>query len=306
VESWNFSLQQVLPFHFTLDTAYVGNHGVRTVATYNLNVPTQAALIGKGNAGRPELPRTADTTQYFAGYSSMYNGLQVKLNRRFYSGFAIITSYTFAKGMSFQTGDDGNLWNYIYPRRSYARTDFDRTHTFNQSYVYELPFGPGKKWLTSGFASKAFGGWQVNGILTLMTGTPLTFGADGGTLNTPGATQTADQVGPFKVLGGINTPSKGGSAWFDQSAFVQPTGVRFGTSGRNIASGPGFFNLDASLFKIFFITERYRLELRGESFGITNSPQFTNPTTAVNNSNYGYITGATGGRTLQLGAKLTF
>jgi hypothetical protein len=306
VESWNFSLQQVLPFHFTLDTAYVGNHGVRTVATYNLNVPTQAALIGKGNAGRPELPRTADTTQYFAGYSSMYNGLQVKLNRRFYSGFAIITSYTFAKGMSFQTGDDGNLWNYIYPRRSYARTDFDRTHTFNQSYVYELPFGPGKKWLNSGFASKAFGGWQVNGILTLMTGTPLTFGADGGTLNTPGATQTADQVGPFKVLGGINTPSKGGSAWFDQSAFVQPTGVRFGTSGRNIASGPGFFNLDASLFKIFSITERYRLELRGESFGITNTPQFNNPTTAVNNSNYGYITGATGGRTLQLGAKLTF
>ena len=87
VESWNFSVQQALPFHFTLDVAYVGNHGVRTSATYNLNVPTNAALDGQGRtAGRPAVPRTADTTQYFAGYSSMYNGLQVKLNRRFTNG----------------------------------------------------------------------------------------------------------------------------------------------------------------------------------------------------------------------------
>lgn len=306
VESWNLSVQQALPYHFTVDVAYVGNHGVRSVATYNLNVPTQAVLVGKGNLGRPQYPRTADTTQYFAGYSSMYNGLQLKINRRMTNGLSIITSYTYAKGMGFQTGDDGGLWTYIDPRRSYARTDFDRTQTFNQSYVYELPFGPGKKWLSAGLASKIIGGWQVNGILTLMTGTPLTFGADGSVLNTPGSPQTADQVGDFVVLGGINTPSKGGSAWFQQSSFAQPTGVRFGTSGRNIASGPGFFNLDASLFKIFAVTERYRVEIRGESFGITNTPQFSNPTTAVNNSNYGYITGAGGGRGMQLGAKLTF
>lgn len=307
VESWNFSVQQALPFHFTIDAAYVGNHGVRSVATYNLNVPTQASMMGKGNAGRPQYPiRTADTTQYFAGYSSMYNGLQLKINRRMTNGLSIITSYTFAKGMGFQTGDDGGLWTYIEPRRSYARTDFDRTHTFNQSYVYELPWGPGKKWMNRGFASKVIGGWQVNGILTLMTGTPLTFGADGSVLNTPGSPQTADQVGPFQVLGGINTPSKGGSPWFLQSSFVQPTGIRFGSTGRNIASGPGFFNLDASLFKIFHVTERWRAEIRGEAFGVTNTPQFSNPTTAVNNSNYGYITGAGGGRGMQLGAKLTF
>jgi hypothetical protein len=299
-------MQQALPFHFTIDAAYVGNHGVRNATQYNWNVPTQASLIGKGNAGRPEFPRTADSVQYFAGYSSMYNGLQIKLNRRMTNGLSIITSYTWGKGMSFQTGDDGQLWNYIDPRRSYARIDQDRTHTFNQSYVYELPFGPGKKWLNSGFPSKTLGGWQVNGILTLMTGLPMTFLADGAQLNTPGATQSADQVGPFTVLGGINTPSKGGSAWFLQSSFVQPTGVRFGTSGRNIASGPGFFNLDASIFKIFSITERIKCEIRGESFGVTNTPQFNNPQTNVTNANYGYVTVATGGRGMQLGAKLNF
>lgn len=306
VESWNFSIQQALPWHFTIDAAYVGNHGVRTPATYDLNVPTQASAMGLGNLGRPQYPRTAGTQLFFTGYSSMYNGLQLKINRRMYNGLSVTTSYTFAKGMGFQTGDDGGIWTYINPRRSYARTDFDRTQTFVQSYVYELPFGPGKKFVTSGLASKIIGGWQVNGVLTLMTGTPMTFGANGSVLNTPGNPQTADQVGPFQVLGGINTPSKGGSPWFLQSSFVQPTGVRFGTSGRNIASGPGFFNLDASLFKTFAITERLKAEIRGESFGVTNTPQFSNPTTDVSNVNYGYITGAGGGRGMQLGFKLSF
>jgi hypothetical protein len=140
VESWNFSVQRSLPAHFTLDVAYVGNHGVRTAATYNLNVPNTVSQMGIGLAGRPlyqKFGRTADTTQYFVGYSSMYNGLQVKLNRRFFNGLSVTTAYTLAKGMSFQTGDDGGIWNYIYPRRSYARTDFDRHQTFVQSWVYD-------------------------------------------------------------------------------------------------------------------------------------------------------------------------
>ncbi len=309
VQSWNFSVQRSLPLHFTLDVAYVGNHGVRSVATYNLNVPTTPDQMGIGVNGRPEyqqFKRTADSTQYFAGYSSMYNGLQVKLNRRFTNGLAITTAYTMARGMAFQTGDDGNIWNYIYPRRSYARTDFDRHQTFVQSYVYDLPFGVGKKWLNSGLAAKTIGGWQINGILTLMTGTPMTFGANGSSLNTPGASQTADQVAPVTILHGINTPSKGGSPWFSQASFVQPTGVRFGSSGRNTFSGPGFFNLDFSIFKIFSFTEKMKMEIRGESFGVTNTPQFNNPTTDVSNSNYGYITGAGGGRGMQLGAKISF
>jgi hypothetical protein len=309
VESWNASIQRSLPLHFTLDVAYVGNHGVRTAATYNLNVPTTADQMGLGVNGRPEFQqfkRTADTTEYFVGYSSMYNGLQVKLNRRFYNGLSITTSYTLAKGMSYQTGDDGGIWNYINARRSYARTDFDRHQTFVQSYVYDLPFGVGKKWLNHGLAAKTLGGWQVNGILTLMTGTPLTFGANGSALNTPGATQTADQVAEVTKLYGINTPSKGGSPWFSLASFVQPTGVRFGSSGRNILSGPNFFNADASLFKIFSFTEKIRMELRAESFSVTNTAQFSNPDTNVQDANYGYVTGAGGGRGMQLGAKLSF
>src|ERR1035441_1938163 len=309
VQSWNFSVQRSLPLHFTLDMAYVGNHGVRTSATYNLNVPTTADQMGIGQNGRPEyqqFKRTADTTVYFVGYSSMYNGLQVKLNRRFTNGLAITTAYTLARGMSFQTSDDGGIWNYINPRRSYARTDFDRHQTFVQSWVYDLPFGVGEKWLSHGLAAKTLGGWQINSILTLMTGTPMTFAANGTSLNTPGASQTADQVAPVTKLYGINTPSKGGSPWFSMASFVQPTGVRFGSSGRNTLSGPGFFNADLSIFKIFAFTERIKMEIRGESFSVTNTAQFSNPTTDVSNANYGYITGAGGARGMQLGVKISF
>ena len=310
VQSWNVSIQRSLPLHFTLDAAYVGNHGVRSVATYNLNVPTTMDQAGIGVNGRPEyqqFKRTADTTQYFAGYSTMYHGLQIKINRRFTNGLAITTSYTLARGMSFQTGDDGNIWNYINPRRSYARTDFDRHQSFVQSYVYDLPFGVGRKWLNHGLAAKTIGGWQLNGILTLMTGLPMTFGANGNSLNTPGATQTADQVAEVTKLYGINTAAKGGSPWFSTSSFVQPTGVRFGSSGRNTLSGPNFFNADLSIFKIFNFTEKINMEIRGESFSVTNTPQFSRPTTDVSNANYGYVTGVDGGaRGLQLGVKVKF
>jgi hypothetical protein len=309
VQSWNFAIQRALPGNFTLDVAYVGNHGVDSVVQYNLNRPTDPSALGKGAAAEPlfiKYGRTADTTIYFVGMSTAYNALQVKLNRRFTNGLAITTSYTFGKGMSFQTGDDGGLWTYIYQRRSYARTDFDRTHTFVQSYVYELPFGVGKRMLTHGVVARALGGWQVNGLLSLMTGTPIPFAANGGQLNTPGVPQTADQVGPYEVLGGINTPSRGGSPYFLQSSFVQPVGIRVGTSGRNAASGPGRFGLDASLFKIFAVNERIKLEIRGEGFAITNTPQWSNPNTDVSSSNYGYVTGAGGGRSLQLGAKVQF
>jgi hypothetical protein len=307
VQSWNLAIQQALPQHFTFDVAYVGNHGVHSVVAYNLNLPT--SVLGGGNASKPlfqQFGRTADTTVYWVGMSNHYNALQVKLNRRFVNGLAITTSYTFGKGMGYQTGDDGGLWSYYAQRRSYARNDYDRTHTFAQSYVWDLPLGVGRKWMTHGVGARVLGGWQVNAVLLIDSGTPITFGANGGVLNTPGTPQTADQVGPYKVLGGINTPSQGGSPYFLQSSFEQPTGVRLGTSGRNAASGPGFYNLDASIFKIIAVNERIRLEVRGESFSVLNNPHWSNPDTGVANQNYGYITGASGGRGLQLGAKLSF
>ncbi len=303
VISWNFAIQRQLPWHLALDVAYVGNHGVNTVMNYNYNAAT---VTGKGTAGQPQYPtlgRTASSTIYFNGYSSMYNALQMKLDRRFATGLTMTTAFTWGRGMSFQTGDDGGPMWYINFRRNYARTDFDRSKTFVQSYVYDLPFGKGQKWLNQGLAAKTIGGWRVNGILTLMTGTPMNISASGTALAAPGNSQTADLIAPVTFPKGINT----GNEWFSRASFSAPTssGV-FGNMGRNAISGPGFYNLDFSIFKIFQVTERIKAEVRGEAFSATNTPQFSNPGTTVGNSNFGYITGAGGGRNLQLGFKLSF
>ncbi len=309
VESWNAAIQRSLPWRFVLDVAYVGNHGVDSVVNYNLNAAT---VVGLGNNGLPEFGpfgRTASTNLLFAGYSTSYHALQVKFDRRFSSGFATTTAYTFSKGMGFQTGDDGGLSFYINQRRDYARNDFNRTHTFVHSVVYDLPFGKGKRLVPSGVGAGILGGWRVSSFLTFMTGLPLYFTASSASLKAPGNTQTPDLVAPVQILHGIGP----GNPWFTTSSFAAPAANTFGNVGRNFLSGPHFFNLDASLFKSIRLTERYNLELRLEAFGVTNTPQFffasnggTASGTTLGSSSFGTITSATGGRQLQLGAKFNF
>jgi hypothetical protein len=313
VESWNFAVQQALPWKFTLDAAYVGNHGVRIPGQYNLNA---GVVPGAGTLGQPEYPRTASTTEFWQGFSSSYHALQVKANRQFSNGLLITTAFTWGKGMNYQTGDDGGYDFYFDFQRNYARTDFDRTFTYVQSFVYQLPFGKGHHLLSSGPAATILGDWQLSGILSAYSGTPITITANGGQLNLPNNTQTADQVAPVQILWGINT----GSPYFSTNSFAQPNGVRYGTSGRNIFDGPGLFAFNLSLFKDFKFKERWQFELRCDTFNFTNTPEFNNPGGSTNNSltssNYGIINstlgsgtgvnGTGGGRAVQLAAKLSF
>jgi carboxypeptidase family protein/TonB-dependent receptor-like protein len=317
VESWNAAIQQSLPGHFVLDVAYVGNHCVDCVVNYDLNVATVIGQNSKtANNGRPEfLPfgRTASTNLLFAGYSASYHALQVKLDRHFSNGFATTTAYTFGKGMGFQTGDDGGLSFYINQRRDYARNDFDRTHTFVQSIVYDLPFGRGKRLITSGAGAAILGDWRISSFMTIMSGLPLYFTDSSNTLFAPGNTQTPQLVAPVHILHGV-----GSSPWFTTSSFAPAPAGAFGNVGRNFLSGPNFFDLDAAVSKSIRMTERFRLDIRLEAFGATNTPQFTfNSTNGTpsggsaagltrNSNSFGQITNAFGGRVLQLGAKLNF
>ena len=315
VESWNLAIQQSLPGKFVLDVAYVGNHSVDTVVNYNLNAGT---IAGAGNPGLPEFTafgRTASTNLLFAGYSSSYHALQVKFDRKFTGGLSTTTAYTFGKGMGFQTGDDGGLFFYINQRRNYARNDFDRTQTFVQSFVFDFPFGRGKRWVSSGPAAAVVGGWRISSFMTIMSGLPMAFTASNSSLKAPGNTQTPDLVAPVTIshsVGGYpNDP------WFSTSSFAQPTALGvFGSVGRNYLSGPNFFDLDTTLSKSIRFTERYNMEMRLEAFGVTNTPQFfftgnggtSNGTTYSPDpkSSFGHITSASGGRTLQLGLKFNF
>jgi hypothetical protein len=313
IETWNIAVQRQLPWNLSLDVAYVGGHGVNIASAVNLNA---GQVIGAGAAGEPFFAKygtTAAVTQYFQGFSSTYNSLQVKFDRRSPKGFRLTTAFTWQKAMAVQSGDDGGLSFYAGQGldRNYARADFDRTLNFIQSYIYELPFGKGKHFLSDGVAGKIIGGWQVSGIFSMRTGTPLTFtGSNGLNLGT-GGTATLDQIAPVKVLGGINV----GNPWFDTASFAKAATNVQGSTGRAIWSGPNLYALNAGLSRWINIREGIRLQLRFETLNTTNTAQFSNPNTGFG-SNFGFITGTLssgtgvngtgGGRVVQLGAKITF
>jgi hypothetical protein len=330
IVTWNAAVQRQLPGKFTIEAAYVANHTVRAPVAYNLNA---SFVFNSGSNGKPlfqKFGKNTDVNYRYAGVSNNYNSLQVKLDRRFSGGFVLTTAYTLGHALG-NSSEDGGLWNYIQQSRGYARLDFDRRHTFVQSYVYELPFGQGKKYLTSGVGKWVAGGWQVNGVLSLMTGRPFTFGTNV-SANTPGSTLTPDLRGQFTATKGI-AGNAGSVTWFDTTGCVpvvtpacflqQPLDAdgrtpHFGNLGRNTNSGPALRNLDFSLFRRFAITEKVKLEFRAESTNLTNTPAFGNPNTTLGDANFGRVTGTlaglianqgvggTGSRAVNLGLKLTF
>src|SRR5215471_14000116 len=257
VESWNLAVERMLPYSFVATVAFVGNHGTRIPMQYELNAAIVPGVDSSGNilpkvcAVEPlcqQFGRTAATNFLYVGTSSNYNAMQAKLNRRFTKGFLLTTSYTFGKALAYRSdggSDGGSAFNYLDFRRNYSVTSYNRTHTFVASSVYELPFGKSRPWLRSGWASWIAGGWQVSSVLTFMSGRPLDFNGNGNSLNAPGTRQTPNQVGPFNVLGGVDT-----SPWFDTSAFqpVTTNGV-MGNVLRYAFTGPHLFNLDAGVFR---------------------------------------------------------
>jgi hypothetical protein len=200
--------------------------------------------------------------------------------------------YTYSKTID---NDDteantGVTWAYYQDlRRNRALAGFDRTHNLEMYAVYNSPFGKGQKWLTTGAGGKILGNWNVTPVLSRYSGTPFSVTTSGTSCNCPGNTQTADQIEPTVAILGGHGPN---SPYFDPLAFAALTssssqaGVRFGTSGRDIVRGPGFFNLNASLVRDFNLTERFKLQFRAEAYGLTNTPNFANPATTVSNAKF--------------------
>jgi hypothetical protein len=167
----------------------------------------------------------------------------------------------------------------------------DRTHNFQFNGIAELPFGRGKQWATSGLAAALFGGWQVNGIVSMYSGPPFSVTAPGTSLNAPGNTQRADLVKPeVDRLGGVGR----GRKYYDPTAFAEVNEPRFGTAGFNLLDSPGTFNTDLSVFRRFQATERVSIQFRAEAFNATNTPHFTAPNGAVNSSAFMEVSGVRG------------
>ena len=292
VQSWNFFIERQWGGNFTTSVGYVGTQTVRSFADLEIN----AAPPGGGTAGRPlfaKFGRSVDTWAWNGYLSANYHALQASFNHRAGHGLLLKGAYTFSKAINF-TDEDGWTgtinWNWgpVFSRNR-ALAGYDVPHNVQAGFVYELPGGPGKKFANSGVSRWIFGDWQVNGVFSAFSGRPFTVGAPSGALNAPGNIQTADQVKPeVEKLGGIGP----GQPFYDPSAFAAPTGVRFGTSGRNILRGPGVVNLDLGVFRGFPIHEQIKLEFRAEASNSTNTPHFNHPNATVNAANFLVVTSA--------------
>jgi hypothetical protein len=317
IESFNVTLQHDFGF-FTLQSAWVSSLAVRHTDDININ----AAGPGGGVAGQEYYPLTGQTTAITESTpfnNAKYESWQSQLTRRLGKAGLFGITYTFSKAMDYGDNDDSGLtwaWVPMYIR-NYALAGFDRTHNFQGYWDYKLPFGRGTSLANHGVAAAIAGGWQLNGILSRYSGTPFTVASSGTSVNAPGNTQTANQVASsVAILGGHGIGANGGS-YFNPAAFAPVTTVNFGNSGRDIVRGPGVFNVNASLFRNFRLTERFMLQFRAESFNLANTPQFGNPGATVSSATFvngvitslnGYtqITSASNERQLRFALRLSF
>jgi hypothetical protein len=329
---WNFTLQQELPSRILLEVAYVGTRGlqlsrggesgftINQLATEHLalgsrlNERVPNPFFGKTGGGffvsptisRAQLlrpfPQFTDVIPlYSSGASSSYHALQVTTSKRLSKGLLFEGSYTWGKnldyGMSHQ--DSYNI------RDSKSLADADLLHSFVMSWVYELPFGRGRRFGSdaSTAVNAIFGGWQINGITMRQTGTPLQITA-------------SNTAGLFNAMTSPNSngrsPAKSGpvherlNAYFDTSVFSQPAPFTLGNVSPRVAGlrNDGVRNFDLSLFKDFRPKEYLRVQIRGEFLNAFNTPRFGNPNTSVTSTNFGVIaTQANAPRQVQFGLK---
>lgn len=289
IQSWNFIIQRELPGQIVTSIGYVGTALVNGFAFLDVNA---SQVPGSGDAGRPlyaKFRRTAPTREFDGRTHSVYHSLQATLDRRLVQGFFLKAAYTWSKAIEMAAYSDwtGFTWNALsvfYRNRSTASHDIP--HIFRLGYVYQLPFGSGRKWANSGVSKALLGGWQINGMFSAYQGRPYTLSASGASLNMPGNAQTPDQIKPkVAKLGKVGDDGP----WFDTTAFVPVTEVRFGNVGRNTMRSPGVVDADLSVFRTFQVAERLKLEFRAESFNVSNTPHFSTPTASVESVTFGRI-----------------
>jgi hypothetical protein len=240
------------------------------------------------------------------------NALQTQFNHRFSHGLTSTASYTFSHTLD----DSDGLFGFFtvnsliagQKKLNYGNSALDQRNVFSFSNLYELPLGRGHAWGNhwSRGLDMVVGGWQANTVLQWQSGQPFTV-------------QYPDYGGNFSQRpnqnGVLNQPQSISGYWFDPSVFSQPggssgsntTGLQ-GDVARNSLYGPGYVDLDLSIFKTIPITERFHTELRGEAFNITNTPAFTNPDSTLSDPNAGKTTAVrqNSERQLQLAVRFTF
>jgi hypothetical protein len=287
IASWNVTVQRLIPYQLSVQVGYVANRQENISRPIDLNY----GRIGGGAASQPfnqvglvnGLRTTAAMTVFRPEGKVKYDSLQVSVNRRMSNGFQFTSAYTYARAIDWWAGNIA-IPEYYYLNKATqgggsfqaARAGTSTPHKVDASIIYQLPFGPGRKFLGEGgvFAG-IVGGWQVSSNFTAYSGAPFTVTSSTASLNAPGNPQLADQVkDDVEIFGHDGTDQP----YFDVTAFRAVTEPRFGTASFNSLRGPGVRNLDLNLTRSMAMGGKRTLQLRVEIFNLFNRPMFANPT----------------------------
>jgi len=308
---WNAEVEHNFGPVGDLSVAYVGSRTVHmAIATlYNTSLPQQSSTT----ESFPDKVFGAPTGGFLASEgNAKYNSLQMKLSRSFTSGFSYNAAFTWSRnrGLDSCSGDTDNLCtqNQYNPTADYGPTFLDVPLIFTFNTLYQLPFGRGRAHLNSGPASEIVGNWQLNAIILARSGTVVNPGVSQNNANTGDGAQRPNEVGD---------PNSGAphtiTQWWNPAAFTVPGPGTFGSAGLNSLRGPGYTDVDFSVFRDFPVTERFRLQFRFEAFDLFNHPNWGTPNATVGATNFGAITntyasgiGPGGNREIQFALKALF
>jgi Carboxypeptidase regulatory-like domain len=301
IQEWTFDIQRQLGDAWLLDIGYVGTRGLHLPRRVDPNQPINLSVDNSlaieqecltSGCPRP-YPLFAQMSYAEASGSSIYHGLQLKVDRHFAKGLALLAAYTYSKAIDTNSTFLSTNANANIPQNSRdlaaekGLSDFDHRHRLSFAYNYELPFGS-TVWRTGNHSvNYAISGWQLSGIVTAQSGsvfTPIISGNISGASEEPGdTTDRPNLVG--NPIPAQQTPNQ----WISVAAFAPPASLRFGNAGRNILVGPGLFSWDFAMLRDFRLTEPKALEFRFEMFNLTNRPNFDFPENDLASPSFGQI-----------------
>jgi hypothetical protein len=291
VEEWNFNIQRELPAGFVAEVGYTGSAAKKLPIVVNVNQPFPGT--GSLNSRRP-FPGVGDIMYYAPLDNSTYNAFIARLERRFRS-LSMLTSYTY--GHSIDGGGNYNDSSDPGPQSAHdlqaqkGSSNFDIRHRFVTSAIYASPF-----------RSRGLRNWRLSGIFSAETGLPFT------PVLSSDPSNTGTVAYPDRIAGGaLPSDQRTTAMWFNTAAFAAPSCICFGNSGRDILRGPGFVDLDLGLMRDFHLGERFRLQVRAESFNLMNHPNFGLPNAVIGSPVAGAIdTTVNPARQNQVALKLYF
>jgi hypothetical protein len=287
-EHWSLSVQQALPWRFVTQVGYVGNQGHHLLDRSFVNLIDPAT-------GRRPLPQFGRVDIKSSGSNSSFHGLQVSLLRPLAAGFLFGAQYMWSHSIdegSLGGGESTSIQNAACRACDRGSTNQDIRHTLTVNWIYELPFGSGRRHLNDGgVLGHVFGGWQFSGLLQARTGRPLTITVNRSSADLPDGNNSAQR--PDIVPGVDPIPSKQTpEQWLNSAAFAVPARGTWGNSGRNTLRGPGLFQVDLALQKSFPIAGDRSVDFRWEAFNAFNHANLANPNTNLSSGvSFGRITG---------------